>query len=271
MLKDYFTYDEYKWAVSSVMTRQNSVPSENAEISEIGEEEHVNTLIPFWDMCNHCVDVPEIGTDYDKDAQTIRCMANKEFVAGDHFTIFYGKRSNLDLLVHNGFVLENNPFNTLVIKLGISKNDQLVKSKNDLLAKLVISPQGHFTLKPRPDNVASLDPAVFAFLRVMNMSSAKQIEEWSEKAKDLLAAETSDHELDKKALNYLQTRCALLMKSYPNTLEEDVALLAGGGQQEREEKQMTPVRRMCVLLRRQEKEILNDTIRMCQEKLGSMM
>ena len=116
MIKDYFTFEEYRWAVSTVMTRQNSVPSETGEITESGDEVHVNTLIPFWDMANNSVDVPEISTDFDKDTQTVSCMANKEFGPAEDFTIFYGKRSNLDLLVHNGFVLENNPFNTLVIK-----------------------------------------------------------------------------------------------------------------------------------------------------------
>lgn len=42
-----FTYDLYRWALSTVMTRQNCVPSkQNAKQSTFA-------LIPFWDMCNH--------------------------------------------------------------------------------------------------------------------------------------------------------------------------------------------------------------------------
>lgn len=40
------TFDEYRWAVSTVMTRQNLLPSKD------GDKE-VNTLIPFWDLANH--------------------------------------------------------------------------------------------------------------------------------------------------------------------------------------------------------------------------
>jgi len=35
-----------RWAVSTVMTRQNQIP--NAETGEVD-----TALIPLWDMCNH--------------------------------------------------------------------------------------------------------------------------------------------------------------------------------------------------------------------------
>merc|ERR1719500_2229714 len=47
LLKDYLTYDEYRWAVSTVMTRQNMVPKQDDPTTQ------VNTLIPFWDLANH--------------------------------------------------------------------------------------------------------------------------------------------------------------------------------------------------------------------------
>ncbi|XP_077394469.1 actin-histidine N-methyltransferase isoform X5 [Festucalex cinctus] len=45
-LKDNFTFDDYRWAVSSVMTRQNQIPTEDG--SQVTQ-----ALIPLWDMCNH--------------------------------------------------------------------------------------------------------------------------------------------------------------------------------------------------------------------------
>uniref|UniRef100_A0A3Q2YJM6 protein-histidine N-methyltransferase n=1 Tax=Hippocampus comes TaxID=109280 RepID=A0A3Q2YJM6_HIPCM len=45
-LKESFTFDDYRWAVSSVMTRQNEIPTEDG--SQITQ-----ALIPLWDMCNH--------------------------------------------------------------------------------------------------------------------------------------------------------------------------------------------------------------------------
>jgi len=56
MLKDYMTFDEYRWAVSTVMTRQNLLPKQ-------GADKEINTLIPFWDLANH--DQGKVSTDYD--------------------------------------------------------------------------------------------------------------------------------------------------------------------------------------------------------------
>ena len=55
LLKDYLTYDEYRWAVSTVMTRQNLVPGRDSQ-------DPVNTLIPFWDLVSGQPPVPRIST-----------------------------------------------------------------------------------------------------------------------------------------------------------------------------------------------------------------
>ena len=36
-----------RWAVSTVMTRQNQIPTPDGSKITFG-------LIPMWDMCNHC-------------------------------------------------------------------------------------------------------------------------------------------------------------------------------------------------------------------------
>ena len=37
----------FSWAVSTIMTRQNLIPSKNAT------DTMIHALIPMWDMCNH--------------------------------------------------------------------------------------------------------------------------------------------------------------------------------------------------------------------------
>jgi histone-lysine N-methyltransferase SETD3 len=59
LLKDYLTYDEYRWAASTVMTRQNVVPRRDvveksaANDDDASNNNVMNTLIPLWDMANH--------------------------------------------------------------------------------------------------------------------------------------------------------------------------------------------------------------------------
>ena len=42
-----FYYDDFVWAVSAVMSRQNEIPHEREETQS------KLALIPLWDMCNH--------------------------------------------------------------------------------------------------------------------------------------------------------------------------------------------------------------------------
>uniref|UniRef100_A0A8D3EDC1 protein-histidine N-methyltransferase n=1 Tax=Scophthalmus maximus TaxID=52904 RepID=A0A8D3EDC1_SCOMX len=65
-LKDSFTFDDYRWAVSSVMTRQNQIPTEDGSRVTLA-------LIPLWDMCNHTNGL--ITTGYNLEDDRCECVA----------------------------------------------------------------------------------------------------------------------------------------------------------------------------------------------------
>merc|ERR1719270_2882149 len=160
LLKDYLTYNEYRWAVSTVMTRQNLVPGR--EETETG----VNTLIPLWDLANH--DNGVLSTDYDPETNQTVCMAHRGFGEGEQFTIFYGVRANCDLLIHNGFVFPDNQIDCLTVKLGVAKTDPMAAKRLQLLEKLQIhSHKFHVRRTEEP-----LDDKLVAFLRVLQMDQA---------------------------------------------------------------------------------------------------
>ena len=159
LLKDYLTYDEYRWAVSTVMTRQNLVPGRDSETV-------VNTLIPFWDLANH--DNGELSTDYDPDNPATVCLAHRDFSEGEQLTIFYGVRANCDLLVHNGFVFPDNQTDGLTLRLGVAKTDPLCAERTKLLTDLGINNQKYFVRRTEEP----LDSKLVGFLRVLQMDQA---------------------------------------------------------------------------------------------------
>lgn len=63
-------------------------------------------------------------------------MSVRDFHVGEQVCIFYGERSNADLLVHNGFVFEENAHDKVSIQLGVSKSDPLFQMKERLLASM---------------------------------------------------------------------------------------------------------------------------------------
>ena len=166
LLKDYLTYDEYRWAVSTVMTRQNLVPGRDSGAP-------VNTLIPMWDLANH--DNGVLSTDFDPETPATVCLAHREFKAGEQFTIFYGVRANCDLLIHNGFVFPDSQTDCLTVKLGVAKTDPLAALRLKLLEKLKIQNTTKFYVNRTEE---PLDSKLVAFLRVLQMDQPT-LEEYS--------------------------------------------------------------------------------------------
>lgn len=65
-------------------------------------------------------------TDYDPESSSLHCYSIARYVAGDEFKIFYGPRSNADLLLNSGFVYADNQHDTVKIKLGLSTAEEEV-------------------------------------------------------------------------------------------------------------------------------------------------
>lgn len=76
----------------------------------------------------------QITTGYDIAEDCCKSLSVKDFKAGEQVCIFYGERSNADLLVHNGFVFEDNVHDKVAIQLGVSRSDPLFQMKEKLLA-----------------------------------------------------------------------------------------------------------------------------------------
>ncbi len=55
-------------------------------------------------------------------------------------TIFYGRRTNQELLIHNGFVSCENNFDAYELKLGMSTRDPLYEKRALILAEFGLKP-----------------------------------------------------------------------------------------------------------------------------------
>lgn len=95
------------------MTRQNLIPfvtkpdeTDKDTTDENNKEKKSEVtitkpaLIPFWDMANHTNG--HITTSYNLELKRVESLALKDYKKGEQVFIYYGDRSNTDLLVHNG-------------------------------------------------------------------------------------------------------------------------------------------------------------------------
>lgn len=243
-LRNNFTYEFYRWAVSVIMTRQNVIPQEDGSRDSV--------LIPLWDMANHVNGT--INTQYNDETQQIESFCLKNFEAGQHVTMAYGNRSNQDFLIHNGFVYAQNENKDLSIKLSLSKSDELFEERVKLLQQLGLPPTGNFQISPAFSN------ELIAFVRVFNMSK-DQIEEWlqADNTKDLLKPDIKlDVAFQKKIVLFLLIRMKILIKAFPTSLEEDAALL---------QENLSRTKHMLVQYRMLEKNILHEVLTTLEEQI----
>ncbi|NXW95449.1 SETD3 methyltransferase, partial [Alopecoenas beccarii] len=246
-LKDSFTYDDYRWAVSSVMTRQNQIPTEDGSRVTLA-------LIPLWDMCNHTNGL--ITTGYNLEDDRCECVALQDFKAGEQIYIFYGTRSNAEFVIHSGFFFDNNSHDRVKIKLGVSKSDRLYAMKAEVLARAGIPTSSVFALHSTEPPISA---QLLAFLRVFCMSEEELKEHLiGERAIDKIFTLGNsefpvswDNEV--KLWTFLEARASLLLKTYKTTVEDDKSFL--------DTHDLTSHAIMAIKLRLGEKEILEKAVK----------
>merc|ERR1712232_454691 len=142
--------------------------------------------------------------------------------------MFYGPRTNLEFLLHSGFVMEPNMHDYLLVKLGVSSSDPLAELKTTLLTALSIAASGEFVLNPNGEPEAPLN----AFIRINAMTEAELKHYLSnpQECATLGDAEAAiSEENEAKACLFLETRCKLLLRMYgAGTVAEDDAAIASG-------------------------------------------
>ncbi|CAG9788151.1 unnamed protein product [Diatraea saccharalis] len=211
-LQEIFTFDNYRWAVSTVMTRQNNIQLGNSDVT---------AFIPLWDMCNH--EHGKITTDFNKKLGRGECYALRDFREGEQIFIFYGARSNADLFLHNGFVYCNNKYDSLSLTLGISSGDPLRDTKLSVLNKLGLAGVTHYSLYQGENPVS---PELLAFIRIFNMNQ-EELTKWSSIGlpSDLVSSDSTSSTaigeiIERRAHKYLLTRCQLIRAAYDRESED---------------------------------------------------
>ncbi|UXI17004.1 Galactosylgalactosylxylosylprotein 3-beta-glucuronosyltransferase 3 [Sarcoptes scabiei] len=157
-----FTYDIYRWAVSTVMTRQNSIPCKS------DKNKTTFALIPLWDLCNH--KEGKMTTDFDTIKDSLIFYAMKDYKKGDEIFNCYGNRSNSDFFLHNGFVYDDHSIVSVKVKIGISKQDPQFGLKDTLCRKIDLETNGYHDLEHK--NI-QLNPKILAIIRIFFLDNGQ--------------------------------------------------------------------------------------------------
>ncbi len=108
-----FSFNEFRWAVAILMSRQNRIPSTlpspaNANQPSAGPSFAI-ALIPGWDLCNHTGN-GEIRTYMNAERDASESFTLHSVKAGEPIHLFYGQRGNPKLFLYSGFVDPSNQY-----------------------------------------------------------------------------------------------------------------------------------------------------------------
>lgn len=120
--------DNYFWATSVTMTRQNELPVRGPGCF---------ALVPVWDMCNHSPGpaTTSVGLSQPDGEVVVESRAMRYFAEGEPITMCYGKRPNTELLLYSGFVQSDNENDKVPLDLLLQADAELAKFK----AKVVLA------------------------------------------------------------------------------------------------------------------------------------
>lgn len=153
----------------------------------------------------------------------------------------------------------------MVIRLGLSQSDPLVKQRAQLLDSIGITTHSeNITVLPAPRYIS---PALLAFVRIFNMNE-EQLNHWlvpDKVASDLKYSDCAlDTELEIKTWNFLKMRLTLLLKAFPTTLDEDINILEQ--HQKKGHQKLSHSKKMVIQYRISEKRILRDALTYIEER-----
>ncbi|MFH4974804.1 hypothetical protein AB6A40_001513 [Gnathostoma spinigerum] len=242
-----FTFNLYRWAVSSVSTRINLIPS--LELKDpSGSPKMIPALIPFLDMANH-ENLPKesrnmVNFSVHSDSAVIATQRN--YCANERITIYYGSRSSHDFFLHNGFVPPGENVNeSFKLKLGLSKTDKFRTARLDLLRGIGFSTDSNIFLFEVKCVEPYVDRSLIEFAKIFTAKDPSVIGEMNDVETKLSS---------KQAWSFLRERFYVLRLSYGELSSEP----------------LTGRQLMINRLKRSELKLLDKVVAFCDNQLTKL-
>lgn len=257
-----YTFDLFLWSFVILFSRAARLTSKYT-----GEGEEL-ALVPYADLLNHSpysstyIDSQTVGgiTSFLNKKQEVAVYSDRSYKKFEQVFISYGEKSNSDLLLLYGFALERNPFNSVDITVGLSKEDPLYVAKRAYLAK-----SGRDAISVRfPLQQSRYPSELVDFLRLL-LVEPEDI--GTQPVERIDFNEPISPSLERKVLRTIINVCESYLQQYPTTLSDDENFMMDRSVFST----LTRQQRMAVKLRASEKRILNLTVEAIKAELGKIL
>jgi len=202
--KSKIDFELWEWAFAVLFSRAICFPSTNDL-----------ALVPYADLLNHnsfCSTFFDVQTDgFFNKQRNVVLYTDRNYKQTEQVYVTYGQKSNAELLLLYGFVVERNPFDSVDICVSLNEKDPTYKKKLQILqdSGTEVAPRFPLFQDRYPKELIE-------FLRFCVAT---------EKELDADFGEYISAENEQAVANAIIEACEDALVQYPNTMEEDEALL----------------------------------------------
>jgi len=243
-LHDAFEYEAFVWAMSMLFSRGVNL----REIEELA-------MVPYADLINHSPYSQAYfmtnNVPLSKQKEVV-LYADRNYAKNDQVLISYGQKSNAELLLLYGFVIDRNLFDQVELTVSLQPDDPMYDEKVAFLRSQGLAPRLAFPLL-----IDRYSSELLQYLRLCCSTP----EDGALGSK--YYSEPISYDNEKAALNAIIQGCDALLAGYPEAEEADAALMSNS----RMFTALSRRARMAIKLRRNEKRILKRTIGVCETAL----
>eukprot|EP01028_Stygiella_incarcerata_P013142 TRINITY_DN81557_c0_g1_i1.p1 TRINITY_DN81557_c0_g1~~TRINITY_DN81557_c0_g1_i1.p1 ORF type:complete len:480 (+),score=150.05 TRINITY_DN81557_c0_g1_i1:137-1441(+) len=224
--KEVYTLENFKWALSTVWKRSFYVKE---------GEQTVSALIPGLDLFNH--GPVETSFKLDDDAGNIVASTVTPVKKGNQVYLSRGPKSNFELLLEYGYVLDENKSDNVALNVRMTGVDRLARLKASMLEIAGLPVNGTYLLFEEHISEELLTALRIQLLREEDMNLFG-------KALDKKPVSLPN---ELRVLRAILAACNNMLEGYGESLEEDETMLKTS---------LSPRVRSAVLLRKREKEVI---------------
>lgn len=286
LFDEFFSFENYKWALSTIWSRFVSLRLDEAPSSLEGQDgptdenmaptskstsvsaakQSFKAMVPVFDMLNHDPEA-EMSHFFDMASQRFKLVSHQHWNAGAQMFINYGPLSNHKLLSMYGFVIIGNPFDA--VEMWLLMDEASTKFFQEKEQLLLASGLDHAT-NPFELVADESNDLLLMAARIQGID-CETAEEFEALANTALGGEMVSLENEQEALTRLIYMLEKMLEAFPTSIEEDDKLLESWGndlvQQGDERSDTLNHERMVVAVRRSDKYILAENVNMLKWKL----
>ena len=186
----------------------------------------------------------------------VTLYADRSYAKNDQVLISYGQKSNAELLLLYGFVIDRNLFDEVDITVSLDESDPRYDEKVAFLQKQGLQPAMSFPLL-----IDRYSSELIQFLRLACVTKGMGA------LTDYKYSEMITPANERAAQTALREGCQRALALYPESEEEDASLMENS----RMFTALPRNARMAIKLRRNEKRILLRTIRTCETAIDALL